>query len=36
MKNEELHWLYNQQEQDRLDAEHISGGMDLELQKLNQ
>lgn len=34
MSNKELHWIYSQQEQDRLDAERISGGIDLELQKL--
>jgi hypothetical protein len=36
MKNEDLHWLYNQQEQDRLDELKISGGIDLELKNLEK
>jgi hypothetical protein len=33
MKNEELHYLYSKQEQDRLDELKISGGIDLELRE---
>jgi len=36
MKNKELHWLYNQQEQDRLDELKISGGIDLELREITK
>jgi len=34
LNNEELHWHYSQQEQERLDENHVSGGINLELENI--